>query len=425
MRREGTWARTPVNTTSRPFRIANPALGGQHRTTTLHDWYAFLLGFLLVGYATFGKGFAYIAIPPVFIGEFVLFLGLVVILRSGCGIAVFASVPTVFLVLLMLIVIARTVPYIGTYGVNAVRDSVVVIYGLFAFIVIALLLERPDRLVGILAGYSRFAWWYAPGCIALVNLSIVFDQLLPAWPGTQVPFVYVRAGECAVHLAGAVVFALLGLRPVGMVWAILALLGIATTSISRGAMLTTLIPVAMAALLSRRRVRFGYGFLLAATLFALAYIVDVSVPMGGGRSAGPAEVIEGIESVIGTSTEANYDDTKKWRLGWWESIVDYTVYGSYFWTGKGFGIGLAEADGFVVGREFGGPQVRSPHSVHMTMLARSGVPGLAFWIATNVAWLGRLFRTDDPSSPSWRYSLGEYAAMDYVLWSGCYDRCVL
>ena len=27
-------------------------------------------------------------------------------------------------------------------------------------------------------------------------------------------------------------------------------------------------------------------------------------------------------------------------------IIDYTVFGDYFWTGKGFGISLADDDGF-------------------------------------------------------------------------------
>jgi hypothetical protein len=44
-------------------------------------------------------------------------------------------------------------------------------------------------------------------------------------------------------------------------------------------------------------------------------------------------------------------------------------------------VNLAAVDGFIVGDD-NLPRVRSPHSAHMTMLGRSGVPGLALWTLT-------------------------------------------
>ena len=58
-------------------------------------------------------------------------------------------------------------------------------------------------------------------------------------------------------------------------------------------------------------------------------------------------------------------------------ILDYTAFGDHFWTGKGYGINLADSDGFQVVWE--GSPLRSPHNSHLTFLARSGVPGLALW----------------------------------------------
>ena len=60
----------------------------------------------------------------------------------------------------------------------------------------------------------------------------------------------------------------------------------------------------------------------------------------------------------------------------WQTILDYTAFGDHFWTGKGYGINLADSDGFQVKREI---PLRSPHNSHLTFLARSGVPGLALW----------------------------------------------
>ncbi len=42
----------------------------------LSVWFLSACGLLLAGYAFFGKGFAYIRVPPAFVGEFVLGIGL-------------------------------------------------------------------------------------------------------------------------------------------------------------------------------------------------------------------------------------------------------------------------------------------------------------------------------------------------------------
>jgi O-antigen ligase len=83
------------------------------------------------------------------------------------------------------------------------------------------------------------------------------------------------------------------------------------------------------------------------------------------------------------------DDTKEWRLQWWGDIFDYTFNGPYFWKGKGFGINLAEDDGYINDAE--SPPLRSPHNSHLTFLARAGVPGFALWILVQLSWAGGIF----------------------------------
>ena len=75
--------------------------------------------------------------------------------------------------------------------------------------------------------------------------------------------------------------------------------------------------------------------------------------------------------------------TRNFRLAWWSAIVDYTVHGPYFWTGKGFGINLADADGFQPTQDH---SLRAPHNTHLTTLARMGVPGFVLWIALQVGF---------------------------------------
>ena len=48
---------------------------------TLSDYYLVALGVLLAGYAIVGKAFAYIGVPPVYIGDIVFALGIIVFLK--------------------------------------------------------------------------------------------------------------------------------------------------------------------------------------------------------------------------------------------------------------------------------------------------------------------------------------------------------
>ena len=111
----------------------------------LGDYYLVTLSALLVGYAIFGKPFAYIGLPPLYIGDLVFVLGIVVFLTSGSAVATFATLPSLLLGTLGGWVIIRTLPYLGEFGIDALRDSVIVLYGGFAFIIAALLLEEAQE----------------------------------------------------------------------------------------------------------------------------------------------------------------------------------------------------------------------------------------------------------------------------------------
>ena len=67
------------------------------------------------------------------------------------------------------------------------------------------------------------------------------------------------------------------------------------------------------------------------------------------------------------------DATKEWRTDWWHDIANYTLHGDYFWGGKGYGINLADDDGYQVGDETLHPATQRAHDD----LARSGVVGIA------------------------------------------------
>jgi O-antigen ligase len=98
--------------------------------------------------------------------------------------------------------------------------------------------------------------------------------------------------------------------------------------------------------------------------------------------------VDNVTSIFGWGNE-QAAGTKQWRLDWWNMIIKDTLFGPNFWTGRGFGLNLADADGFRPDKNALFP-LRSPHNVHITILARAGVPGMVLWELLLVSWFSLL-----------------------------------
>ncbi|UMY18614.1 O-antigen ligase family protein [Methylobacterium organophilum] len=371
-----------------------PARAATAPRARFNDLYLLALCLALFGYATLGKGFAYLGLPPLFVGELLLLLGVFAWFQTRCVLASFVPLQNQILVGLMVLIVVRAVPYVGAYGLDTVRDAVLVFYGLFAFFVVALLLEDPRRIDVLIARYATFAWFYGLIGGPLFLLTKYAKDTVPNWPWSGTPAFEVRPGEASVHVAGATIFVLLGMRKVSLPWVGALLFGLALLTPSRGGMLACLIPTLIAAVLGGQMRRVAQVFLISVVLLGAMSALGIKQigppnPDGSRREIGLEQISDNVNSIVGNSKSANLDETKAWRLQWWQKIQDYTLHGPYFWTGKGLGINLSVDDGISNGRS-NTPLLRSPHNVNMTFLARTGVPGLALWIVLLVAWFTRL-----------------------------------
>jgi O-antigen ligase len=117
---------------------------------------------------------------------------------------------------------------------------------------------------------------------------------------------------------------------------------------------------------------------------------DPKIELGQDRTLSMTQLRDDLTSIFSVAPTSSLQGTKDFRLAWWSYIVSYTVDGPYFWTGKGFGVNLADDDHFQVTAD---DSLRSPHNSHMTVLARMGVPGLVLWIAIQSAFGLALVRT--------------------------------
>lgn len=363
------------------------------RQLTLSDRYVQLLFISLLGYATLSRGFAYVGIPPLFIGEILLVTGVILLLQSGAVGASIANVPMALLATFIAYVAMRATLNAWTEGIDALRDAVIVIYGTFAFIVVGLILERPQRINEALNGLNVLAKWVVPASPFLYVLSKSGRGIIPAWPSNGVLLADLRPGEMAVHLTGAAMLTLLGFRRATPMWVLFLVVGMVIVfAQSRGGALAMAIPLLIVVVVTGRFRQLFRFLAVAGVIFAAAYALDVEIKLPGGvqggeRALSVRQMTENVISLIDDGgSQEGLEGTKMFRLAWWQSIWNYTFHGDYFWTGKGFGINLAEADGFVVGREIGGPPLRSPHNGHMTILARTGVPGFLMWGAILASW---------------------------------------
>ncbi|MDH3702322.1 MAG: O-antigen ligase family protein [Alphaproteobacteria bacterium] len=345
-----------------------------------------VLGLLLAGYAFFSKGFAYFGFSPFFIGEIVLVALLAGVLLTRYDLRFFRS-PIVTLILLFVLWQVIAIMAGPKYSLmDTLRDSVVWGYAAFAFIAAALL-YGTGNIEKSISWYGRVLPWFVVWAPLGYVLYIKTIGLTPVHAGTRVPMLLLKTGDFGVHLAGAATFLALGLhrrfplRKGKQVvfqemfwWSAIAAGVIAAGSRNRGGMLSVMMALLVVTVLkpNNRLKNFLIPGLIIVSLFS---IFDVRIPLGGGREISMDQVTNNVASIFTESQEQSLSGTAEWRLEWWQSIIDDTVFGKDFWFGRSYGVNLAEVDGFA-----DATQNRSPHNAHLTILARSGMPGLAIWL---------------------------------------------
>jgi hypothetical protein len=369
---------------------ANPTVytaGRRTRAVRFGDRFMYLLGFLLLGYALGGRGFAYWGFKPVFVGELTLTMGVIAFCRSGQFLRVMKM--TILAPLLMFAILGamRTIPYWELYKFECIRDAAIWGFSAFAFILVGLFIARPERLALVERFYRKFCVIFLC-CAPLVWLfNTLFEGSIPNFPLGDVPLIQVKGGDLCVHLSGAFGFIVaMGSSINPWIAPLLVPLNLALNLQGRAGLMSFLTASVMCVVLRPFHHRAMKVFGTMVLGFVLLWAADLHLNNhGDGREISAEFIKKSLHSVFSESDDPVLRGSKEWRLRWWTKIINYTVYGQYFWTGKGFGIDLAEDDGFKVD-EF----LRSPHNGHMTILAREGVPGIVLWATIHLTWLGAM-----------------------------------
>jgi hypothetical protein len=191
---------------------------------------------------------------------------------------------------------------------------------------------------------------------------------------------------------------LIGYRKVSPLWVVVWLVTLAMIgATNRGATLAVLVPVVFAMVMLGRLRLMLTTIVAGSIIFGVLYAAEAAFTQyeeakdSIERPVSAHQIVENAKSIVGQSGQQT-EGTKKWRLDWWDVIINDTLRGPNFWTGRGFGLNLADADGF--GGRGSDPRapLRSPHNAHMTLLARAGVPGVVLWSLVLISWGGMLLR---------------------------------
>jgi hypothetical protein len=345
---------------------------------------------LLAAYAIGGHFTAYIGIPPLYIGEIALFSGLAsfaVGLRGQRAKRILMNPCSGLLVLFMILGLLRTLPYVKDYGIMAFRDAVVWIYGAFAFIMGSLLLRNEDNFGAILIQFRRFSKFYIAIAPLLWAYIAFLEWRMPIVLQNKTP----RYEEVLLWLSAITALVFSRIFNFSAFWLVLlcldAILFVPTNRAGLLEYLCVVLMCWMANPISRK-----FWLLAGSAVLTVVILAMLNVHVSyGRRELSVEQLTTDITSIFDSqSRDTDEQSTKKWRIEWWTKIVDYTIFGEYFWDGKGFGINLATDDHFQL--DLRHQSVRSPHSGHMGILAREGVPGFALWIILNLTWLFALTR---------------------------------
>ena len=327
-----------------------------------------------------GRGLSHLPLGPLYVGEVGLIFAVMAIGSTSRNWRAF-QLPVIRLQLCFMVWgVLMTVPYISEYGIDSFRDAVLWGYGIYSIAWCCVIVDNPNLPMKLFRVWKKYAPWMALIC-ALSRLVSIFVENIPVWPGSSVSIIQMKGEELGGQIIPYAAYMISSGGAFGFPWIPLAL-GIIVASTVRAFLVGFALTLSLLVFLTR-----NLKFLLRLGIFAVTVYGVLSVvsfhPANLERDISAQSLQTHITSIFSDSDDKAADSTREWRVEWWKAIIDYTVFGDYFFTGKGYGINLATEDGFNLPDDV---SLRSPHNSHITILARSGIPGLALWFCFLGAW---------------------------------------
>ena len=170
------------------------------------------------------------------------------------------------------------------------------------------------------------------------------------------------------------------------------------------------------ALLFGRATRWFSLVLVGLFLVAVVGLVDPQVDIGVARRISVDQIVANVtERVRRWRCDPCSTGRRRGGSSGGTRSSSYTIGGEYFWSGKGYGINLADADGFQVTAD---GSLRAPHNGHIEVLARAGVPGLLLWIGVQAGVRADDAPGRDPGASRRARALGRHRGLGHRVLAG-------
>jgi O-Antigen ligase len=363
--------------------------------------YAVAHAIVLLGYLVFDRAFAWVHIPgiPLFAGEAVLLFGSFALFTSKIrpGSLIRGSLSLTLLIAYMTWGFLILASGVGDYTLDAIRDSTIWIYGLFALFLAISLLVRPVE--WWLEGYQKALPWV----LAWLPVSVILDAMMandaPFIPDSRTGVFSHWSSNAAIH--ATIALAMLWAGPIGakllryrIPLSCVAIITICIAGLSsRASFLATSVGgLILIASIPARRARLMWlsaGLLGLVLSLTILFEVEVSLWEDRGRSISAQQLADNVTSIVDpTSADENLRGTSEWRTGFWSRVVD-DINNSNPVTGYGMGPNIREK----FGEQDEDPPARNPHNSHLTILARTGWVGAVLWVLVWAAWYWELLRS--------------------------------
>ena len=367
-------------------------------------------GFLLTGYLTLARSFAYLGVPPVFIGEIALAAFLLLKPRIALGTwaaALLRPSPLNGLGLALLAFVAYGLWQVG----RGVLSGVPVVhtlkfftfnyYTLYLFMGMWIGLQAPEYMRQLV---RAIAW--VNGIYGLIFILAL--RHVPAYmPGTDVPLFSAPAAQVVVIL-GLVCFE----RNLRSVWFILMLNIVVTLAWQvRAEWAGLVLGILTWGLLTGRLGRVIAVGMAALGMLGLIELADLKLPGRTGENVSLSENLAraiapiNLELAKELSPNARYHaGTAEWRQVWWDAIWR-SVHSSPMLEAFGHGYGYPLIKVAPPEAQKDNETVRTPHSLFYYALGYTGWVGVALFCAVQLSILRLLWRafriTKQPVGVAW------------------------
>lgn len=353
----------------------------------LRRLYLFFFLFVYALYCFFNKGVAYL-----YLAEICWVFGLALVIRERKSFEFVWDKRLMLISIMLAITLLYMIRGMMRYPIlDVIRDSFMLNYVYFIFIIFLLRKELPELKKGLYIIYTWFPVVAASGFLLRTFIPSLNELILFG----NIPFLAYKNGDMSVHLLITTLLIIngkikIGRRFMALNIVLIAYLFLISATFNRGGMLAFLTGFGLFFFYLRKtalaRQFFTYLKVLPIVIIvALPLYVSTNVEDSiQGRSTSIGQLKDNVKSIVNHDMEGSMNANVLWRLVWWAKIIDYTVLGDYFLFGKGVGVNLAIDDDIKMEDD----SLRSPHNFHLNILARFGVPFFLLWLY----WLWLMIR---------------------------------